>query len=595
MAVGGAVTACGDDPAAPATPDPPAPPTVTVPHPDRAALVALYEATDGPNWVNNENWLTDAPLRDWAGVGTTGHGRVSSLWLRENGLRGAIPLELGELTSLEQVLLDGNQLTGPIPSELGRLSYLIRLYLDRNSLTGPIPSELGDLENLVFLDLQDNELSGQIPPELGRLTRLRWLWLFDNALTGPIPPELGNLASLESLGLSYNELSGPIPPELGKLRRLERLRVDHNYRLSGEIPSDVLALNMDIFESLGTGLCVPRTAGFESYVSKRLWSGYACGETEPGFQIQLLFSPETPDDIRDAMNSQAEYWMEILRDTEVPDVFGVGLCFSVRPWILPSPVIDDILVTVEYHDSGWTSGGVCYDRILGRRIPFNGYLDFDTAETRDPRWLELLARRGLGHALGIGSFVWGARGQLKNPSSSHEARDTYVVSPLAEEAFDAAGGTSYPGPKIPVQPDGSNGQWRASVFGSELMSGVWFVDSHIPTSAVTLQALADLGYKVDLSLADPYTLPGTAAAAALGADELPFELGWEAPPRFVVCGRPHDLLPEPETLRPGLLLRHARRDPCQSARATSSSSRSFPVPTPKALPSRIQLPRPPDN
>ena len=37
---------------------------------DRAALVALYEATDGPNWVDNGNWLTDAPLGEWYGVDT---------------------------------------------------------------------------------------------------------------------------------------------------------------------------------------------------------------------------------------------------------------------------------------------------------------------------------------------------------------------------------------------------------------------------------------------------------------------------------------------------------------------------------------------
>ena len=28
---------------------------ITVANPDHAALVALYEATDGPNWVNNDN------------------------------------------------------------------------------------------------------------------------------------------------------------------------------------------------------------------------------------------------------------------------------------------------------------------------------------------------------------------------------------------------------------------------------------------------------------------------------------------------------------------------------------------------------------
>ena len=35
---------------------------------DRAALVALFEATNGPMWNSAENWLTDAPLREWYGV-----------------------------------------------------------------------------------------------------------------------------------------------------------------------------------------------------------------------------------------------------------------------------------------------------------------------------------------------------------------------------------------------------------------------------------------------------------------------------------------------------------------------------------------------
>ncbi len=41
---------------------------VTVnPNPDRAALIALYEATDGPNWRCNENWLTGCPWRNGVG------------------------------------------------------------------------------------------------------------------------------------------------------------------------------------------------------------------------------------------------------------------------------------------------------------------------------------------------------------------------------------------------------------------------------------------------------------------------------------------------------------------------------------------------
>ena len=495
---------------------------ITVFNPDRAALVALYEATDGPNWVNSENWLTDAPLGDWYGVRMLGD-RVGYLDLRRNGLTGSIPGQLGKLTRLRS------------------------LRLGRNALTGPIPAELGNT-NLRDLGLRENALVGPIPPELGRLARLRGLVLRENALTGPIPPELGN-TSLEFLWLDGNNLSGPIPPELGRLKNLTQLLVAVNPGLRGEIPPEVLALNMEFLEAYATGLCVPRTTGFESWVSRPGWEGYACGETEPGFQIELVFHPDTPDLIRAAMTSQAEYWMEILRDTEAPDQFG-GVSSSPIDWTPALPqVIDDIVVTVE--PSGGGAGLSGYDDILRHRIPYYGGVNIGTELAGNPR-LELVARRALGYVLGIGT-LWNLRGQLKNPSTSEEVRDTHVISPLAEEAFDAAGGASYPGPKIPLEQDGSDSQWRTSVFGSELMSGGWSRSGHVPTSAVTLQALADLGYKVDLSYADPFTLWSATATAALGADEL----GWEVPPVVVLCRPQVRLDTEPERLSTGLLPRRS--------------------------------------
>ena len=47
---------------------------------DRDVLEILYEATGGPNWTNSNNWLTDAPLRDWYGVGVDGEGRRCAPW-----------------------------------------------------------------------------------------------------------------------------------------------------------------------------------------------------------------------------------------------------------------------------------------------------------------------------------------------------------------------------------------------------------------------------------------------------------------------------------------------------------------------------------
>ena len=112
---------------------------------DRAALVALYEATDGDNWSYNENWLSDQPMGEWYGVETGRDGRVTRLWLESNELNGEIPPELGDLSSLETLDLGGNDLSGAIPSELGDLPSLVGLWLWGNDLSGEIPGELGKL------------------------------------------------------------------------------------------------------------------------------------------------------------------------------------------------------------------------------------------------------------------------------------------------------------------------------------------------------------------------------------------------------------------------------------------------------------------
>ena len=222
---------------------------VTAATSDRDILIALYNATDGPNWVNNANWLTDAPLADWYGVDTDASGRVVRLDLagrldqqtREwatHGLAGAIPPELGGLANLEQLSLGRNELTGAIPPELGGLTNLKTLSLGRNELTGDIPPELGGLVNLKTLSLRWNALTGSIPAELGGLAGLDTLSLTVNDLTGSIPPELGSLANLKTLSLGWNGLTGSVPPELGGLVSLEVLSLSEN-DLTGSIPPEL--------------------------------------------------------------------------------------------------------------------------------------------------------------------------------------------------------------------------------------------------------------------------------------------------------------------------------------------------------------------
>ena len=209
---------------------------VQLPPPDREALEALYNATGGANWTNNDSWLTNAPISQWHGVTTDSEGRVTELNLTSNQLKGEILPELASLTNLKVLALGGNELTGKIPAGLGSLANLEELYLWENELTGQIPAELGSLTNLRELWLYDNQLTGQIPAELGGLTNLTILSLWGNELTGEIPTELGSLSKLQVLYLWGNQLAGTIPSELGSLTNLEILALGGN-QLTGPIPA----------------------------------------------------------------------------------------------------------------------------------------------------------------------------------------------------------------------------------------------------------------------------------------------------------------------------------------------------------------------
>jgi len=169
---------------------------------DSLALVALYNATNGPNWTNNTNWLS-GPVNTWYGIDVI-NGFVTNIYLPGNKLMGSMPSEIGNLTNLELLVVDNNQLTGGIPPEIGNLANLQRLDFSNNQLSGCIPDEIGNLTNLFDLGLHYNQLCGDIPTEIGNLVNLQWLIVYSNQFTGSIPVEICNIPPLDYFAFEDN-------------------------------------------------------------------------------------------------------------------------------------------------------------------------------------------------------------------------------------------------------------------------------------------------------------------------------------------------------------------------------------------------------
>ena len=123
----------------------------------REALVALYDATDGDNWTDNTNWLTDKDISTWYGVEVC-DCRITGLDLSENNLKGRISPELGKLTDLSYLLLNGNELEGPVPVELGNLTSLITVSFGWNPLSGQLPQSLTGLTELELFHFESTGL-----------------------------------------------------------------------------------------------------------------------------------------------------------------------------------------------------------------------------------------------------------------------------------------------------------------------------------------------------------------------------------------------------------------------------------------------------
>jgi hypothetical protein len=174
-------------------------------------LMDFYHSTNGAAWTANTNWgSTDVPYCQWYGIMCIPQagGAIVTLGLFYNNLVGTLPPSLGNLTSLQNLLLPFNKLTGSIPASYGSLSNLETIMLQNNLLSGEIPTALSSMGQLQQLKLEGNLLSGAVPSWLGALPNLTYVGVSNNQLTGSLPASFGSLLGLTNLYAEQNLLTG---------------------------------------------------------------------------------------------------------------------------------------------------------------------------------------------------------------------------------------------------------------------------------------------------------------------------------------------------------------------------------------------------
>ena len=256
------------------------------------------------------------------------------------------------------------------------------------------------------------------------------------------------------------------------------------------------------------------------------------GRPVEDFDVEVVFlghgTPSQDEIVRDA----ARRWESVIaRGAAEVDFGGVNAvpanqCFPGQPAVTSR--VDDLRVWVLIDSIDGVGGGIARSGPCRWRVSLFPASDTIYKETAlgaillDEADVTRMEANGLllpvvvhemAHVLGFGTG-WEEHRLLRNPSlPANLGADTHFTGRLAAAAFAAAGGAGYTGAGVPVENRSEEGSsdrhWRESVFGDELMTP--FVGGGHALSLITIESLADMGYGVDITRAEFYTLPGAGA------------------------------------------------------------------------------------
>lgn len=234
-----------------------------------------------------------------------------------------------------------------------------------------------------------------------------------------------------------------------------------------------------------------------------------------GFCIDLGFTSAVEERYRDHIGAGVGGWQAILAGTELSDITIPAGTVCRELTLTDTTVVDDHLFLVHVAEIDGPGGtlalaGTCFRRSGSPGLPIVSRAVFDAADIDDLAASGVLvdvAFHEMAHGLGFLSTYFDRAGFLA------EGSDPHFTGSAARGAFNAAGGNAYAGAKVPLEGDLSH--WRESVLGAEIMTPQIELQVAQPASAITLGAMADIGYAVDFVLANDYRLPGPGAPPAV--------------------------------------------------------------------------------
>lgn len=226
--------------------------------------------------------------------------------------------------------------------------------------------------------------------------------------------------------------------------------------------------------------------------------------TEP-FNIEIRPSGPIPDDLLAAYDWAARRWEQIIIAGVPDEALSIPAGHCATHTAAYDGVVDDLVVDVSMGTGLPSSAWASPCRISETdTLPRYGWVQFDTDGLdilRSTGALEEVAAHELGHVLGWG-VIWTMNRDLVTGPIDGLYRFT---GPRAVAEYSALGGPiDTGGPPLDTVNDTLFPHWYAPIFGFEILTAT---TDGTPVSSVSIAAMADLGYTVDLAAADPFSFP----------------------------------------------------------------------------------------